>query len=268
MKKVFLLLTLPVFAFGFFSCEKDSVSTNEPADVSTGYLKAWETVLDGSSWNSRSALVSKWNYLYPWGATHNGSAKMVNSSTNLSTLWIESPGTIVIKAYPVSGQGNIHYYSAAIHAKQQVLVNDQYPNWEVRCDLQCPSARGTWPAFWLNGAWTWPPEADIAEFKGNNVNWQNTFRTSSDVSTVKTTVSSPGSWHTYKAWIQKVSSTNVQIHYYVDGVWKAQHTANFVGKPMNIIINLQMEGSSGTPGPSGDTYYKARNIYVGRTKAY
>jgi len=49
-------------------------------------------------------------------------------------------------------------------------------------------------------------------------------------------------------------------------VWKASHIgSNFVGKPMNLIINLQMEGSSGAPGPSGDTYFRARDVYVGRT---
>lgn len=31
------------------------------------------------------------------------------------------------------------------------------------------------------------------------------------------------------------------------------------------LINLQMEGASGSPGPSGDTYYRARNVYVGRS---
>jgi hypothetical protein len=35
---------------------------------------------------------------------------------------------------------------------------------------------------------------------------------------------------------------------------------------MWLIINLQMEGSSGSPGPTANTYYKARNIYVGRTR--
>jgi hypothetical protein len=266
MKKLSIILLYTAFFAFIISCSKqEDVVVKQ---TSAKKLKAWETLLDGTSWNSRSALESKWNYLYPWGATHNGSAKMVCSSTNLSTLWIETAGTIVIHSYPVTGQGSIHYYSAAIYAKQQVLVNDQYPDWEVKCDLQVPNAKGTWPAFWLNGAWTWPPEADIAEFKGNSVNWQNTFRSSSDVSTVTTTVSSPGSWHTYRAWITKVSSTNVDIHYYIDGVWKAKHTANFVGKPMNLIINLQMEGSSGTPGPTGDTYYRAKNVYIGRTKAY
>jgi hypothetical protein len=45
-------------------------------------------------------------------------------------------------------------------------------------------------------------------------------------------VSNPGGWHGYRAW---------------------------------IIVNLQMEGASGSSGPSGDTYYRARNLSVGRT---
>jgi hypothetical protein len=40
----------------------------------------------------------------------------------------------------------------------------------------------------------------------------------------------------------------------------------FVGKPMWLILNLQMEGSSGDWGPGGDTFYRARNVYVGRTR--
>jgi hypothetical protein len=32
-----------------------------------------------------------------------------------------------------------------------------------------------------------------------------------------------------------------------------------------LIINLQMEGSSGTPGPTAPTYYRARNVVVTRT---
>ena len=43
--------------------------------------------------------------------------------------------------------------------------------------------------------------------------------------------------------------------------------ANFVNKAMWLIINLQMEGSAGSPGPTSDTIYRARNVYVGRTRA-
>jgi galactan endo-beta-1,3-galactanase len=43
---------------------------------------------------------------------------------------------------------------------------------------------------------------------------------------------------------------------------------NVVDKPMYIIINMQMEGSSGSSGPTTDTYYNAKNIYVGRNRAF
>jgi hypothetical protein len=80
-------------------------------------------------------------------------------------------------------------------------------------------------------------------------------------------VANPGGWHQYRAWLTKVNNTDVDIHYYVDGVWKGQHrAAGFVGKPMWLILNLQMEGSSGSPGPSADTWLKARNVVVGRNR--
>ena len=63
-----------------------------------------------------------------------------------------------------------------------------------------------------------------------------------------------------------MSATDVDIHYYLDGRWVGQHRgADFVGKPLWLIINLQMEGSSGSPGPAS-TYYRARNVYVGRDR--
>ncbi|ROP36956.1 hypothetical protein EDD40_2237 [Saccharothrix texasensis] len=36
---------------------------------------------------------------------------------------------------------------------------------------------------------------------------------------------------------------------------------------MWIVINLRVEGSSGTSGPTTDTRYRARDVYVGRTRA-
>jgi hypothetical protein len=163
----------------------------------------------------------------------------------------------------------IKYHSGAIHAKTHVIVNDQFPSWEIKGTFQAPTAKGTWPAFWLTGAQSWPPEIDILEFKGDSRNWFNTFRTSSDVSNTIVSVSNPGNWHTYRVWMSKVNSTDVDVHFYVDGVWKGQHKASgFVGKPMWIIMNLQMEGSSGSPGPSSQTWYRGKDIYVGRTRAW
>jgi hypothetical protein len=241
-----------------------------PADAA---VQAWETVIDTSTFASYSALQATWNYLYPWGSDHNGTARMYASSSDHNHVYLESGGVLVLKATRITwDEGNsssdpylpIHYHSGAIHGKPQVLVNDQFPNWEVKGDFQAPSARGTWPAFWLTGASSWPPESDILEYKGDPRNWFNTYDGGWENTIVG--VSSPGSWHNYRAWITKVNATDVDIHYYLDGNWVGRHRgSNFAGKPMNIIINLQMEGSSGSPGPTSDTFYRARNVYVGRT---
>lgn len=234
----------------------------------------WETLINGS-FRDRETLIESWNFGYPWGSDHNGTARMYASATDNNHVYLSPSGVLNLKATRISwDEGNsssdpylpIRYHSGAVHAKEQILVNDQFPNYEVKGEFQAPSARGTWPAFWLTGAWSWPPESDILEFKGDNRNWFNTFRTSADVSTTIVSVANPGDWHSYRVWITKVSNTDVEIHYYLDGAWRAVHRANFVGKPLWLIINLQMEGSSGSPGPTADTYFRARNVYVGRTR--
>jgi galactan endo-beta-1,3-galactanase len=238
---------------------------------------AWEDVLTGSFAN-RQALEASWHYRYPWGSDHNGTARMYASSTDINHVYLESSGVLAIKATRITwDEGNssadphlpIRYHSGAIHARQHVVVNDQFPNWEVRGEFQAPSARGTWPAFWLTGVNSWPPESDILEFKGDGRNWFNTYRNASGAwSNTIVSVSNPGAWHGYRAWITKVNATDVDIHYYLDGGWVGQHRgANFVNSPLWLIINLQMEGSSGSPGPTADTIYRARNVYVGRTRA-
>ncbi|GAA3439011.1 hypothetical protein [Kutzneria kofuensis] len=66
--------------------------------------------------------------------------------------------------------------------------------------------------------------------------------------------------------LTKVNNTDVDIRYFLDGVQRAVHHATgFVGKPMWVIINLQMEGSSGAPGPSGNTTFRARNVVISHT---
>jgi hypothetical protein len=244
------------------------------AGASQAGASTFETFIDPASFGGYSSFEAAWDYLYPWGSDHNGSARMYGSSTDHSQISL-SGGVLTLKATRISAnEGNssspphlpIHYHSGAVHARNQVVITSQYPNYEVRGDFQVPAARGTWPAFWLTGVNTWPPESDILEFKGSSVNWYNTFRSASDVSSTTIPVSSPGSWHTYRAWMTMVNTTDVDIHYYLDGVWQTMHHATgFVGKPLWLIINLQMEGSSGSPGPGGDTLYHARNVYVGRT---
>ena len=232
--------------------------------------QAFEAVI-ADSLRDYESFHKYWEYLYPWGSDHNGSARMYGSSTDHSHIYLEKR-QIVLKATRVTkSEGNsikhprlkINYRSGAIHAKHKLIINDQFPDYEIKGEFKAPVAPGTWPAFWLTGAETWPPELDILEVKGNNVNWFNTFKSKTEIKTCKTPITYD--WHKYRVWMTKVSSTDVDIYFSIDDKFQCKHTAPFVGKHFHIIMNLQMEGGApGTP-PMSDTYFYGRNIYIGRT---
>jgi len=268
MKKLkFFILVLLCHAM-ISSCKKEGTQETG-TDVATSSknaaqtLVSWETVIPTNSFNSFSTY---WNNLYPWGSDHNGSARM--RTQNISV----SGGVLTLTSSPTSGVGNsskdpwlpIHYYSGAVHSKAIPVVNDAWPKWRFSAEVQSPSATGTWPAWWITGADSWPPEADIMEFKGSTTTWTNTYKnTSGGWSSQGHVISNPANWHIYTAYLTKINATDVKIEYWIDGTLKATHTgANFVGKRFNIILNYQMEGSSGAPGPTGTTYMKVRNVHV------
>lgn len=249
------------------------VSANLNGKGQIAIANAPVVLIDSLSFNDYTSFEQKWNYLYPWGSDHNGTARMYGSTTDHNHVFLGG-GELNIKATRITwDEGNsphdpwlpIRYHSGAIHLKEQITFTDALPYWEIRGDFQVPIVRGSWPAFWLTGANSWPPESDIMEFKGDNRNWQNTA-TGPDWQNVTwqnklTPVTNAGNWHNYKLRVKKVSSTDVDLYYYIDHQLMATHRANFMNKPFWLIINMQMEGSSGQPGPQ-EVLMKARNVYV------
>lgn len=54
--------------------------------------------------------------------------------------------------------------------------------------------------------------------------------------------------------------TQVQTKFFLDGVERtSQYGAGYTGAPFWLIINLQMEGSSGSPGPQTGELSTGRN---------
>lgn len=228
-------------------------------------------VLPANSFSSYSTFEQNWNYLYPWGSDHNGSGRMVGSSSNHTYVSVAN-NVLTLSSKPVSGQPPstanphpaIHYFSGAVHAKQQVKVDgSSVTGYDVQGEFIAPTAKGTWPAFWLTAVNGWPPESDIGEWKGTKENWFNTFNTSSSVSTKRVAWPTDGKFHSLKAELRTISgnSKDLQIKYYMDGTLQATHrAANFRNAAMWLIVNLQTEGSSGSPGPSGGATYQIRNV--------
>jgi hypothetical protein len=227
----------------------------------------WENEVNGTSFNSVAAFTAKWNYDYPWGTNHNGSAVMNATNVTVSSGMVTMTSSLTNHyegASTASPYLTIRYNSGTFYLKQQVTINSQYPLWDLSGEFKVPTVTGTWPAFWMTGANSWPPESDFMEFKGCDCCGGNTYDGSWQ--TQVTTVSTAGTaWHTYRVVAQLENSTNVDFHYYIDGVMESEQTATtFVGAPCNVIIDFQMEGSSGSPGPSYTTYTYVSNIVINR----
>jgi hypothetical protein len=228
---------------------------------------SWETLLDGTSFNNITAFQTEWAYNYPWGTDHNGSARM-----NQTNVLVSGGIVTLVSSLTNSYEGNssvypylpIRYNSGTFYLKQPITISQQYPVWDISGQFMAPSQTGTWPAFWLTGVNSWPPESDIMEFKGTTGCNQNTYDGiwQGNITTVPTASST---WHTYRLVATLENSTNVDFHYYIDGVLESQQTSStFVGSPCWLIIDYQMEGSSGAPGPDSKTYFTMKNVIVKR----
>jgi hypothetical protein len=230
----------------------------------------WETLVDGTSFNSVTSFTNKWAHNYPWGTDHNGSARM--NQTNVTV----SDGVVTLTSSPTNGHEGasrasphltIRYNSGTFYLKQPITVSQQFPTWDISGQFKVPTQTGTWPAFWMTGVNSWPPESDFMEFKGSAGCNQNTYDGTwrGKITTVK---AADADWHTYRMVATLVDSTSVDFRYYIDGLMQTEQTATtFVGSPCWLIIDYQMEGSSGSPGPSASTYCYMTNIVVRRESA-
>ncbi|KAI1488534.1 concanavalin A-like lectin/glucanase domain-containing protein [Biscogniauxia mediterranea] len=206
-----------------------------------------------------------WDDLYPWGTDHNGGARMNESQVSVSD------GVLTLTATPVSGQPpatnggveyQIHYLSGAIHAKQTFAVA-KGGGFDFTGEFKATTTKGTWPAFWLTAVSGWPPEIDMAEWKGSGDISFNTFNTSSNVAAHDVAYPNPDEWHTIKAELRDEDGSTVRVKFYMDGVEQTtQYGENYINAGLYLIINLQMEGSSGSPGPNSNVEYSVRNLEV------
>jgi hypothetical protein len=229
----------------------------------------WETLVDGSSFDSQANFNNFWNYNYPWGTDHNGTARM--NATNVTF----ASGIVTFTSHPSNHfEGfssstphlQIRYNAATIYLKQTIVICSQYPVWDISGQFMVPTNLGTWPAFWMTGAHSWPPESDFMEFKGHASCNQNTYDGSWQVKITPLPDAST-TWHTYRVRATLENSTNVNFRYYIDDILEASHPAStFVNSPCWLIVDFQMEGDSGSPGPTETTYFRMKNIVVKRQK--
>jgi len=230
----------------------------------------WETLVDDASFGGVNAFTNKWSYNYPWGTDHNGSARMNQTNVTVSGGIVKLTSSLT-NSYEGTSSKNpyltIRYNSGTFYLKQQITINRQYPVWDISGQFKVPTQIGTWPAFWITGANSWPPESDFMEFKGSTGCNQNTYNGKWQ-GKITTVVDAESVWHTYRLVATLKDSKKVIFQYYIDDVLETEQTATtFVDSPCWLIIDYQMEGSSGSPGPDEPSCFYAKTIVVKRKSA-
>ena len=233
--------------------------------------------LDSTSFNTREKFLSHWNMFYPWGTDHNGTARMYEENVT-----IEANGVLKIKSEWVGkiNEGNsskdpylpIKFHSGAIHFKKQIKVTEDFPFWTISGDFKSPTVPCSWPAFWITGVSSWPPEIDILEFKGSTKTLQNTVTgidwKHTEWTTVETEIPNADiEWHNYKLNLERLNDEYLTVKLYIDGQLKSKEVKNFTNKSFWLIINMQMEGASGITNENSivrlePQYFFAKNVYV------
>ncbi len=170
-------------------------------------------------------------------------------------------GVLTITANPtphgiLSQVGNLPYTSGVLTTNGTFAQT--YGVFEMRAEL--PAGQGMWPAFWLLPAdHQWPPEIDVVEMLGNQINTDYTTVHSNYLSGGQSGQGNPVAntttgYHTYAVdWEPNT------ITFYFDGqqVYQVATPADLKNQPMYVLANLAVGGywpgdpNSGTHFPAG-----------------
>jgi beta-glucanase (GH16 family) len=180
--------------------------------------------------DSQSLDTNAWGYgMKPWGTTDNNPCLITPEDTYLEN------GSLVLRCR-MGDFGQYHFSSGWAWSKKWF----KYGYFEMRA--QFPKGKGQWPAWWMLKQ-GWPPEIDIAEYRGTPRNymteafywgqWSTTLLYESqgwDFST----------WHTYG-----LQWGPGYLIWYVDGqITKSYHGDQVPSDSMYLIFSAGLDGSS------------------------
>ncbi|MCD7944401.1 MAG: glycoside hydrolase family 16 protein [Clostridia bacterium] len=222
-----------------------------PAHLTDEYKLVFDEEFDGDTLD-----MSRWNYNYTWGNTHNHAAYCAPENV------IVSDGCLTLlgerKRHPDSTgkYGNFNgkkldllYTGAAINTHGKCHFTYGY----FEASLKIPRGRGMWPAWWMLSE-GWPPEIDMMEILGSrtdrimvNCHFGNDYRDEkSEEQRIDLGFDSSAGFHVYG-----LDWTRERMIFYIDGK-PVGHP--FVGeeglsqcRDMYMILNLAIDGWDGTP---------------------
>ncbi len=201
-----------------------------------GYPLSWY-----DEFNGQSLDTTKWGYgMKPWGTTDNSPCLITPEDTYLQN------GDLVLRDR-MGNFGQYHYSCGWAWTKKWF----KYGYFEMRAKY--PKGNGQWPAWWMLKQ-GWPPEIDIAEYRGTPLNYMTEAFYWGQWSTTLLHESSGwdfSAWHTYGLrWGPGY------LIWYVDGQIEKYYFGNQVPTDsMYVIFSAGLDGSSADSATGFPNYY-------------
>lgn len=232
-------------------------------------VRSQKNVIMKDEFEGNALNTDIWAYSYPWSDHHNYSAvvrqsqvavkdgKLVLTATRVADdNWIKDKNGETGYTDKI-GENKWRKYShltGVVH-----LPFSRYPlsgNVYIEGRFRMPDKSGFWPAFWLNGNNSWPPEIDIFEYLSNTpekiyvgIHRQDSSKPNGDGGAgwwiTKTASFFQQQFHTYA-----LDWGETYINYYIDDVLvKTVDDQAFIKnqKNMYMIINLGVGGWAAEP---------------------
>lgn len=196
---------------------------------SPGYT--WELV-EEDDFNASALDDDMWGWgATPWGSENQSSCNLIPAEDTYL-----SDGTLILRSrygtFTKSDGTEFPYSSGWAWTKTWRT----YGYIEIRA--QFPDHQGAWPAFWMLGD-GWPPEFDIAEYRGNPKDYMTMAYYDGSWSTNTKSGDYTG-WHTYGLeWSEN------RLRWYIDGTLEKEYYGTTPDQPMYVILSNGTDCSDG-----------------------
>lgn len=202
-----------------------------------GYQETYD-----DEFNAQSIDTTQWGIgRKPWGTTDNSPCLITPEDTYLQN------GDLVLRDR-MGSFGQYHYSCGWAWTKKWY----KYGYFEMRA--QYPKGKGQWPAWWMlsNG---WPPEVDVAEYRGSPMSYMTEAFYWGSWSTSLLRESAGWdftTWHTYG-----LQWGPGYLVWYVDGkIEKSYYGSQVPSDSMYVIFSAGLDGSSADSTTGFPNYYK------------
>ena len=246
-----------------------SAQTDVKKQSASFLIRSQSNVILDDEFDGNDLNTDVWAYSYPWSDHHNYSAVVRQSQVAvrdgklvLTATRVADDNWIKDKAGETGYTDNIgekkwrkySHITGVVH-----LPFSRYPlngNLYMEGRFRMPDKSGFWPAFWLNGNNSWPPEIDIFEYLSNTpekiyvgIHRQDSSKSNGDGGAgwwiTRTTSFFQKEFHTYA-----LDWSDTYINYYIDDVLvKSIEDKAYINnqKNMYLIINLGVGGWAEEP---------------------